>query len=580
MGSIGGYGQGFLRVAGPKGSGTLYFVENKTNSGWDIEAEELVPKTGHPTLDLTPPVQPENTGIPFYGHVDLVPMGPRVSSLLAPLPAYYEAKLGVPVKLLPPDIPPSNLEDRGSHKFNGYRLVNFLEKSHPAIASDPSAVMIGVTPADMEAVIYGQHREHVTNLRVGVEAAVVSLPPIEPRSDASRANPLVLPVRLRKAITRDIGLLIYPLTMSNDPTSVLYATRGTPSDLDMMGENFRNAVGEWVPGWGDMEPTVDITRLPDGKIFWRLGTPEDAPTDVRAESWQSDLTIGLFMQEQTDFPFTGPWGRPFIRAYRPRDNWSRAFGIGASDSFDLFLVGVFGRWIDLVTADGERIHFQRNWWNPLSQEYLLSTQDGLSHQEVLRYNGGVWHFRSTDGWNFTFPDSYRAYRPQQGAMIGMTDPQGRAYKMKRDAQGNLLYIVSPAGNRIDFRYDSQGRIIEARDNHGRSVQYGYDSRGRLVHVQDSAGRVENYVYDDRNDMTEIEDGSGRPLLTNKYDSAGWIIRQKLADGSTFRYRYERDADGNLEKTFFIGPQGYEIVYSFSQGSYWQTWPALVKAAPH
>lgn len=574
----GGYSQGVMEVAGPKGAAKLCFVANDTSSGWDIEAEELIRKGASDAIDLTPAVRREDVDLPVYGRVYLAPLDGRSAILLAPLPAYYQAKLGIRVGILPMVTPPASVEDAARKEAVGSRLTSFLEKSHPTIADDPRTVIIGVTSQEMEAEIYGQHRDHATNLREGVYVAVISLWPIEPRSAAARANPLVLSIRLRKAVTRDIGLMIYPLTMSNDPTSVVYSTRGTPSDIDMMGENFRNAAGEWVPGWGDQEPTVDITRLPDGKIFWRLGDPESPPTDTRAETWESDLTIGLFMQEQTDFSYTEPSAYPFVRVYRPRDNWSRAFGIGTSDTFNLLLVGVYGSWCDVVSASGGRIHFRRNWWKPFSEEYLLSTGNGLSRAAVLRYNGRIWHLHRPDGWTLVFPNGYGGHRPQQSAMIGIIGAQGHPFDMKRDAEGNLLHVTSPAGNRIDFRYDAQGRVIKAQDNHGRSVQYAYDDRGRLVHVQDSTGRVDNYTYDNRNDMTEIADGSGDVLLKNEYDAAGWNVGQQLADGRTFRYRYQRDDQGDLRRVEFIDPEGYVIVYTFGRGGYWQTWPERIAQA--
>ena len=121
-------------------------------------------------------------------------------------------------------------------------------------------------------------------------------------------------------------------------------------------------------------------------------------------------------------------------------------------------------------------------------------------------------------------------------------------------------------------------MIEAQDNHGRSVQYAYDDRGRLVHVRDSAGRIDNYTYDNRNDMTEIADGSGHVLLKNEYDAAGWNVGQQLADGRTFRYRYQRDDQGDLRRVEFIDPEGYVIVYTFGRGGYWQTWPERIAQA--
>jgi hypothetical protein len=44
--------------------------------------------------------------------------------------------------------------------------------------------------------------------------------------------------RLRKMVTKNIGILYYRLPQSNDPRSVLYKNVGGVSELDNMGEEF------------------------------------------------------------------------------------------------------------------------------------------------------------------------------------------------------------------------------------------------------------------------------------------------------------------------------------------------------
>jgi len=44
--------------------------------------------------------------------------------------------------------------------------------------------------------------------------------------------------RLRKMVTKNIGVLYFHLPQSNDPRSVLYKSVGGISELDYMGEEF------------------------------------------------------------------------------------------------------------------------------------------------------------------------------------------------------------------------------------------------------------------------------------------------------------------------------------------------------
>jgi YD repeat-containing protein len=573
----GGYAQAVLRVAGPKDTAILCIVGNRDEDGWDVEGAELILGGGRGTIDVTPPVSDEDVQLPSVGKVYLIPLGQSVVKLLAGLPAYYRAKLGIDVTVLPAVTPGSDVADSAKQEVIAEKLMEFMQRSYPQEAADPTTTLIGVTDQDMEDQRLGW--DHTLNLRVDGRIGVISTLPLEPKGALELANPLVLPVRLRKIITKNIGLLDFPLTLSGDPTSVLAGNNGQPSDVDLMGENFRNAAGEWVPGWGDMDATVDITRRADGSLTWRLGAVKSPPIDTESELWQNDLSVGLFIEKQMDFYYDEPFPVRFARVYRPHDNWSRAFGIGTTDSFDPLLVGVFGSWCDVVLADGSRIHYSRDLLKPLSEVY----DDGTGWiypygGTVLRYNGRIWTLKRTDGWTMVFPNGYWSHRPQQSAMIGLYDDHGHEFRLDRDGEGDLLHLVTPEGNRIDFRFDSDGRVIHATGNHGRTVDYAYDAKGRLVSVKDSTGRAERYVYDDRNQMTRIEDGSGHVLLTNDYDQAGWVVRQQLADGRTFRYRYQRDAQGNLRRVEFTDPQGYVIVYSFGRGGYWQTWPERVAEA--
>ena len=74
-----------------------------------------------------------------------------------------------------------------------------------------------------------------------------------------------------------------------------------------------------------------------------------------------DLGSGLFVQSHTDLSVGGFGSLSLSRTYRPDDTRSRAFGIGASHIYDMYLVGSTFPYtfMDLVGPDGSRIHFNR-----------------------------------------------------------------------------------------------------------------------------------------------------------------------------------------------------------------------------
>src|SRR6266446_4670666 len=74
-----------------------------------------------------------------------------------------------------------------------------------------------------------------------------------------------------------------------------------------------------------------------------------------------DAGTGLFTLEKTDVALPGVMPITLRRSYRQKDNVSRAFGIGASHSYDCWLAGDANPWTyqDLILADGGRIHYTR-----------------------------------------------------------------------------------------------------------------------------------------------------------------------------------------------------------------------------
>lgn len=566
----GGYAQAVVRVGGTKATGKVYVVANEDVYGWRMEAAELVLDGSGKTLDLTslPEPEPLKPRLRGRGEVDLLPLGAREAELLETLPRYCKARFGIGVNILPPMAPDPSVVAGLEHKVVADRLVDLLEQSDSQKAAGPRT-LIAVTARPMEIEEFGT--TDAINYWRADGYAVVSLARLEPRGQRETGNPLILPVRVRKVVLRDIGRLYYRLPLSSDPTSVLSVDISRARAVDLMGESFLNANGEWAPNWMSGDPCVSITRRPDERFVWATHCEDMPPLDPKAETWENDLALGLFVQKQTDFNFGRPF--PLARIYRPKDNQSRAFGIGTNHSLDIFLVGEMEWWGDLILADGGRVHFRRNWWKPLVEEYL-PTDTGSYGAAVLRWNGESegWSLKLPDGWTMIFPSSEAARRSQQAALTGMYDNQGRAYQLKRDGEGNLVHFATPDGYEIDFRYDDRQRVIQAADNHGRTVRYAYDGRGRLVHVEDSAGRIENYSYDDHDRMVRVENAAGQTQLTNEYDEAGWLVSQRLANGQTFLYRYSRDTQGNIRYAEFLDPEGCATNFQFSGGGSWQSLP--------
>src|SRR5206468_3207305 len=162
--------------------------------------------------------------------------------------------------------------------------------------------------------------------------------------------------------------------------------------------------------------------------------------------------------------------------YRNADPRSRAFGVGASNSYEMFIVGDSAKfsYVELILADGSRLHFNRI---SLGQDFASAVfEDTYDSTEV---------YRSRIRWN------------------------GNGWQVVRERNGNVSRIVSPTGKWVWLTYDSQDRITRADDSLGRSVQYSYDDEGRLVKALMATGKVFTYQYDSQNRMTGAWEGPER-----------------------------------------------------------------------
>jgi len=89
------------------------------------------------------------------------------------------------------------------------------------------------------------------------------------------------------------------------------------------------------------------------------------------------------------------------RTYRQNDSGSRAFGIGSSHSYELFLVGDTNPYtfMDLILPDGERIHFVRTTRTaaPTRSTTPWPPTSAIAEEaRVVLPNGSVRSFRTGD----------------------------------------------------------------------------------------------------------------------------------------------------------------------------------------
>jgi YD repeat-containing protein len=570
-----GYALLSIPVRGPRAKGTLCVVANRVGNRWDLERVALWTGAQPNKVDLSPPPQPEGFQYPAQGRVNLLPLDETAASSLKELPAYYKARLGLDVTLMPVLQLGRGTVDQARKQVIAEKALDFISRANKDISDHLDSVVLGVTSQDLNIQTSGWR--FATNYRHG-RFAIVSTARLHDMPWFAGTNPEVFGVRVRKMVTKNIALLHYPVELSSDSTSALAFAVFSGSDADEMGEDFLGQNGTWSSFATDDGPCVSITQGPGGRQSWRLGCVRDPPEDSSYETFENYTDISLFVMARTDFSLGGEYSLSFFRKYRSQDDRSRAFGIGANDSFDIFLAGdakTFS-YVELILADGGRIHFDRvsRGTDFANAKFRAGAYMGSPFSlSSLRWNGNGWSLATLNGWTYKFPSTTPERLPQQGAPVGIDVGSGHTFSIHRNSLGDLQRIQAPNGSWIEFSCDAVHRITLAKDSMGRAVQYEYDGAGRLTHVHDSKNGDQFYQYDRINRMTTVLDAKGHPLLVNTYGYLGEVTSHTLADRRRLLYEYGWDSNQRVTYLKFTDPQGYVI-------EWWRGPDGFTRSLPH
>lgn len=340
-----------------------------------------------------------------------------------------------------------------------------------------------------------------------------------------------------------------------------------------MGGRIIGAEGRWDPFVEPGEPSITLYDLPGKDLLWRRSWDDSTLPDTAAQDFSVSLGAGILVQRKADFLFAEEPSLGFTRVYRNQDDRSRAFGIGGSDSFDMFLGGQMGVAVDLIMADGHRIHFIHR--APVAGQrgdtYRPEPGTGERFVEAV-YAASSWWVTTTDGWTYYFPYTPNALPQYVTVLTSFIDPAQHKYEMKRDSFGSLLDITSASGNWLHFENDSEHRIRKIASSSGRSMQYDYDETGHMVRAADSEGHVDSYTYDEKGQMLTAAHGNEKAVLTNEYFVDGYIKSQMLVGGRKFKYFYFRDSQG-MHENQIMDPNGLETYVQYETGGYTEGLPA-------
>jgi hypothetical protein len=161
------------------------------------------------------------------------------------------------------------------------------------------------------------------------------------------------------------------------------------------------------------------------------------------------LGTGLFVLEKTDLFLPDVIPIALTRTYRQNDPATRAFGIGATHPYAMYLwsANVYQE-TDLVLPDGGRVHYVRiTPGNDIQTAIFEHTATpGPFYKSRITWKGlsAGWDLTLTDGTVYIFGDiaPLQAIRDRHGNTITITHANGQT--------GNITRVTSPNGRWITF----------------------------------------------------------------------------------------------------------------------------------
>lgn len=177
-----------------------------------------------PASPLGVPVPPMPRDVYLVAFADFPP------DEMEALVEHYREKFDLSIRVLPSIAIPDAAVDRERGQLIAERLLEALAAA-PAVSRDPAAVVIALT--DQDIYIAARDWNYAYGLRSLGTHGLVSTARM-----ADGASPATQTQRLRKMVTKNLGILYYGLDVSDDPRSVLYRDILGPADLDFMSEDF------------------------------------------------------------------------------------------------------------------------------------------------------------------------------------------------------------------------------------------------------------------------------------------------------------------------------------------------------
>ena len=166
----------------------------------------------------------------------LAPLGDFPRDVADQLASFYQRKYKIDVETLPSVALSKAAMNPKRRQLIAERAIEILKEANPHLNNSSEAIVIGLTNLDM--YVAALDWKFSFSWRLQNKYAVVSSGRMHLPNGRQKVTGKVILSRLRKMVTKNVGVLYYKLGPSDNPRSVLYRNIGGLRELDNMGEDF------------------------------------------------------------------------------------------------------------------------------------------------------------------------------------------------------------------------------------------------------------------------------------------------------------------------------------------------------
>jgi predicted Zn-dependent protease len=168
-----------------------------------------------------------------------VAIGTVPAEMIDSFAAHFGAKYRIPIKTLTPLGADRLTFDERRSQMVADKLIQAVRFRYPTLVKNPRTRVIAITSHDMYMEAMREQWAFTFSLRSGDRRfAVVSYARMDPSYFGQRPDEALLRGRLRKMVTKNIGIMYFGLPASDNPRSAMFRNILGVDDLDRMTDEF------------------------------------------------------------------------------------------------------------------------------------------------------------------------------------------------------------------------------------------------------------------------------------------------------------------------------------------------------